>query len=96
MDEYNELMRRKMEALAETFPSMRGVSAVKPWDADLLDHWARTASHGERATALFLLTVWNRYDPWESGKWDAVDALLIWDDLHRKAFVKWAAAPWFA
>lgn len=88
----------RIESLALNFPCMQRAPGAVPWDALKLDAWAAspTPSHGERCTAQFLLAVWNPYGEWASGEFDVMDALGIWDDIHRWAFIKWASAPWWA
>lgn len=92
----------RMTRLARTFPCMRRKSGVMEdltwWNAETVDAWAASggASHGERITAQFLLAVWNPDGDWESGKFDLMEALPLWDDGHREAFLTWAKAPWWA
>jgi hypothetical protein len=89
--------KEKMTALAETFPCMRGVPGVDPWEPEELNRWAAgPASSGEKQVVRFLLSVWNRYEEWECGRFDAMEALLVWDAENRKAFATWAADPWWA
>jgi hypothetical protein len=86
-----------IESLAETFPSLRGAPGVSPWDALALNLWAcRGASHGEKVTAQFILTVWNQHEAWECGRFDVMEALQVFDLNHRAAFLAWAQEPWWA
>lgn len=95
----NELLglEAKMTAFARTFPSMMDAPGVPLWDADTLDRWAAETplSHGERVTARFLLAVWDPGPSWLCGRFDVMEALRIWDDEHRAAFVAWAEDPWW-
>lgn len=53
-------------------------------------------STGERHAVLFLLNVWNPAYAQEMGwRFEAVDALGMWDDGHRTAFLAWAQHPFF-
>jgi hypothetical protein len=95
-DERDQKTRDRMTELALRFPSMRGAPGVNPWDPEKLVYWgAGGASSGERRTARFLLTVWNRYAEWEIGRFDIFEALNVWDLPHREAFLLWAADPWW-
>jgi hypothetical protein len=73
------------------------MEALPPWDADRLDEWAASPipSHGERVTAQFLLAVWNPDHPWICGKFELMDAIRVWDDAHRTAFLNWASDLWW-
>ena len=89
-------LRARMTAFALTFPSMRYALGVEPWDALELDAWGSgPRSHGERVTAQFLLNVWDPSTEWKCGRFDLMEALRIWDPEHHKAFLRWAAAPWW-
>ncbi len=86
-------------ALADSFPALRhkvDLMQITPgsWDVDLWMKNARNWSHAERQAALFVAMVWN-YSGAISKKWrfDAVDALSVWDGGNRGAFINWAANP---
>ncbi len=86
-------------ALADSFPSLRSkvdLMQITPasWDVDLWMKNARKWSHAELQAALFVATVWN-YSGAISKKWrfDAVDAISVWDTGNRTAFLNWAANP---
>jgi hypothetical protein len=87
----------KMTAFAQTFPSMEKASGVKLWDAHTLDRWANsfTGSHGELVTARFLLAVWDPEHTWSCGRFELMEALRVWDERHRAAFLAWASNPWW-
>jgi hypothetical protein len=91
-------IEEKMAALARTFPGVAKASGVKLWDANLFDRWAAETpvSPGELATARFLLAVWDPGHPWRCGRFDLMEALKLWDDRHRAAFLAWAGDPWWA
>jgi hypothetical protein len=92
----DDRVREKMTAFAGGFPCLRNAVGVNPWDAEDLDRWAAgPVSHGERVTAQFLLAVWSPEDEWRSGRFDLMEALRLWDPLHHRAFLKWAAEPWW-
>ncbi len=96
LTEEEKALRARMTAFALTFPSMRYALGVKPWDAVELDAWASgPRSHGERATAQFLLAVWDPSTDWKCGRFDLMEALRIWDSGHHQAFLQWAAKPWW-
>ena len=86
----------RMKKLARTFPSLcRVFDDLHPWDADKLERWARKASHGEQVSAQFILAVWDPSHEWQCGRFDAMEALRVWDEEHRAAFLSWAANPWW-
>jgi hypothetical protein len=70
---------------------------LKPFDADTFDRWLSGAalSHGERVTAQLILAVWDPNYDWQSGRFDVMEALRIWDKPHRAAFLEWAKDPWW-
>lgn len=82
----------KMTQLAESFGLE--LPGTDPWSAVRLANSLGVLSSGERRTALFLLAVWDR-QTW-SKKFDALEALAIWDDIRRAAFIQWAKNPWWA
>ena len=61
-----------------------------------LDAWAAQSftSSAEKASARFVLNLWNNRHPWKVGEFDLFDALACWDAAHRRAFQAWAANPW--
>ena len=96
LTEEEQALRARMTAFALTFPAMRYALGVEPWDALELDAWGSgPRSHGERVTAQFLLNVWDPSTEWKCGRFDLMEALRIWDPEHHKAFLRWAAAPWW-
>jgi hypothetical protein len=90
-------LEARMTALAQTFPSMAKASGVRLWDAHTLDRWASETpiSPGEVTTARFLLAVWDPHHVWTCGRFDAMEALRLWDEKHRTAFLAWASDPWW-
>jgi hypothetical protein len=81
--------------LAESFPCL-GRFDLWPWDPVSLSRRCEGASHGEKVTIQFILTVWNQYESWGCGRFDVMEALAVWDPDHRAAFLKWATDPWWA
>lgn len=92
----NDEARQKMTELAQSFPCLRRAWGVSPFEPEELNRWAASGvSHGERVTASFILAVWDSATDWEAGRFDLMEALRIWDESHHKAFLKWAAEPWW-
>ncbi len=93
----NVKRNRTMEQLATSFPSLRGKSGTKPWDALELEQWALSPapSHGALCAARFVLAVWAPSTRWKCGAFDLMDALSTWDGPHRAAFVAWVTKPWW-
>lgn len=90
--------RHDMTALAESFPSLRGVPGVRPWSAVEVDRWAHTSpavTSGSLQAAKFVLMVWNPSAKYKSGRFYLADGLGCWDAAHHRAFLAWAAAPWW-
>jgi hypothetical protein len=79
--------------LAKSFHSTARLPIVDDWNADKLDQWALTASHGERLAAQFLLAVWNQFEEWKCGRFDVIEAYGVWDEEHWRAFQRWAENP---
>src|SRR5579862_4008540 len=96
-----ETAEKRIAQLASTFASMRGragiMEGIPPWNAEAVDSWAASSapSHGQRVTAQFLLAVWDPAAQWNCGQFDLMEALRVWDQPHRDAFLRWAADPWW-
>ncbi len=89
-----------MAALAESFPSLRGVPGTRPWDQYKLDEWATSSgavTAGSLMAARFVLMVWsgNNNGPWKCGQFDMAEAVGRWDYRHQHAFLKWARKPFY-
>lgn len=76
--------------LARSFHAIADLKAIEHWDANELDQWALTASHGEKLAAQFVLAVWNQWEEWKCGRFDVIEAFGVWDAEHWAAFRKWA------
>lgn len=88
----------RIARLAGAFPCLLSAPGVEPWNANRLDKWASSAgpSHGEKCAARFVLAVWNPNYAWDSGNFDLMEALRIWDAKNHQAFLAWADDPWWA
>jgi len=89
--------RERMTALALSFPELARClrDFVQPFEAMKLDKAIGGQGHGCICAAKFVLSVWNPTTRWKSGRFDIHDALGVWDDAHRAAFVAWAKDPWW-
>jgi hypothetical protein len=90
---------RRMEKLALELPSTVHLPGARaPFMPRLLDHLLASEpgqfSPAELATGRWLLAIWNRSATWRSGRFDALQALSVWDAEHRAVFARWAAKPW--
>lgn len=87
----------RMTAFARTFPCLRQAPGTELWDAPEFDRWAADTplSHGEVETARFVLAVWDPAGTWRCGRFDLMEALRVWDETHRQAFLAWAGDPWW-
>jgi len=88
-------LEKKMATLARSFPCMAKAPGAKLWDSNAFDHWAYDApiSRCELVTVRFLLAVWDRDFNWKCSRFDLMDAMSIWDEQHRAAFLAWARDP---
>jgi hypothetical protein len=41
------------------------------------------------------LSVWDPQQAWELERFDVMEALRVWDEDHREAFLAWASNPWW-
>lgn len=82
--------------LARTFPSLADNAILDAFDADVFDTWASGNDCTGQAffAAQFVLQVVSAGEHWETGTFNAVLAMLAWDEAHRAAFLAWARAPW--
>lgn len=98
--------KEKMSALANLFPTMRGVPGTSPWDVEQLIAWMNTGAptSGSWYAAMFLLGVWNPHTNWRDcglkvkkayGTFDLFRAMSAWDHHHIQAMQEWVAAPFW-
>lgn len=88
-----------MTALCSTLPSLRGQPGTEPFDAERLYAWLTTSgarTSGNAAAVAFVLAVFNESAWRERFPFFVGDALSVWDLEHRRAFLAWAADPWWA
>jgi hypothetical protein len=93
-----------MTALANLFPTLRGVDAIDPWNEEAVLAWTCGGhSSGALHAAKFALSVWNPAADWNAiarargllsgdqrlSPFDVHDAIRVWDYEHRAAFVAW-------
>jgi hypothetical protein len=97
-DDPRDQTEAKIVWLALKFPCLRNAPGAEPWGANRLDDWAAGGgpSHGEKCAARFILAVWDPNHEWQSGRFDLMEALGIWDSASHQAFLDWAANPWWA
>lgn len=93
----------RMAKLAESFPTLKGLPGIIPWDpvlfAEQLGSPARTNASAN--AILFVLSVWN---PGFQGvgvdlikePFNVHYAMQGWDRPHREAFLAWVANPFWA
>jgi hypothetical protein len=89
--------RLRMTGLAWSFPTLEYADGVSPWDPDRFEAWLQSGApgHGARCAGQFVLSVWNPYVEWRCGRFDLHEALGIWDNHHRAAFLAWTRSPWW-
>ncbi len=93
LSQIEDVALRRWQNLVCTFKLNK--PGVHPWDAHLLAANFAGASHGEKCTLSFLLHVWNPDEQWACGPFDIIDALRVWNDRQREAFIIWATDPWW-
>ena len=84
----------RLAQLARSFPTLQAAAGLSPWEPHPFAAWAGGPVPGHAAR--FILAVWNSDADWPCGKFDAVEALSVWDGPHHGAFLTWVAAPWWA
>lgn len=93
-------IQARMTALCESFPTLRGSPGVRPWNQVDLEAFTLVSQNPQQLEAArFCLAVWfNRGLDWHcmgpTQSFDVILATKTWDDVHRMAFVDWAADPW--
>ena len=103
--------RRAMTALAKSFPKLREVDGVEPWDVDRFLAWlcGPAPSHGMLIAGRFVLGVWNSTTDWrevarELGldegadkltRFDLFEAMNVWDEEHAAACRRWMEWPFW-
>jgi hypothetical protein len=95
-----EISRRDaIKELARTFPSLAELEMFQPdahFDGDEMDAFrSGVLCHGGKCAFQFIASVWNPTAKRKCGKFDLHDAMSVWDDEHRAAFVAWATDPWW-
>jgi hypothetical protein len=102
--------RAAMTTLARSFPSLRGADGVDPWDLERFARWLCAGTGGGAARAgRLVLHVWNAAaDHREFGRelgiefaddclqpFNLSEALGVWDEEHKRAFIAWVEAPFW-
>lgn len=90
--------RRAMTVLAQSFPTLRLVDGVEPWDADRFLAWLCGP----------VLGVWNSRTDWSEvarelglegadklSRFDLFEAMNVWDEEHSLACRRWIEAPFW-
>jgi hypothetical protein len=97
VESYPRAQVTSIEALAASFPSLRGAPYLSPWDAAGFDEWAAEDARSPLAvfTARFVLEVWNPGNDWNCGPFELTAAMQTWDEAHLAAFRAWVNAPWW-
>lgn len=94
----------RIQALAESFPSLRKATGIRPWNPEQLEAWACDRAANDESAFLavqFILSLFEEdvgIPPGarnECGPFDFRAAMMAWDDEHRNAFIDWVKAPWW-
>ncbi len=101
----------RLESLVQSFPSLSGRfpdSVFQPFDSRRFCALCKGMSGGEKDAALFVLSVYNSTADWAEfglvrgddgdpmrGRFDVHRALANWDAGNLRAFLAWAAEPWW-
>lgn len=71
-----------------------GMLTEEKWDVDAFMKGTRGWSRAEREAALFVANVWNPgYAAERRWRFDAMEAVAIWDNGNRRAYYNWVANP---
>lgn len=83
--------------LARSFPCLTGARGLSPWHPRRLDIWGLVPARSfeARYAVAFVLNVWDCRSRWSVGPFDAVAALLQWDEADRAAFLGYANDPFW-
>ena len=87
----------RITALAQQFPTLRAAApGLAPWDPDKLDHWGSSPapSAGGRHAARFVLALWHDGKDWQSGPFNLIRAVGVWDEAHLEPLRAWLRSPW--
>src|SRR4029077_4225837 len=99
-----------MTTLARSFPTLREADGLEPWDVERFARWLCSGtSGGARRATRFVLHVWNpTADHREMGRelglenadaclepFNLSDAIGVWDEAHKRAFIAWVEAPFW-
>ena len=102
--------KRRIAALAASFPSLVDKPGTRPWDALELLRWLCEGggSSGGKKTARFVLGVWDPNNDWvevardneianpeQASRFELFEAMRVWDAPHVAAFVAWVQAPFW-
>ena len=91
----------RMEQLARSFPCLKDCPAITPWNGEKLQTWVEEQAQTLElpyevvSTVSFLLYLWDPARAWRCTPFNVVDALFLWNQEHRDAFMKWAQDPWW-
>ena len=90
--------REEILALARQFPVLQETGYfddIKPedWDPDVVDAWGGKADDGIRHAVAFILQVWGLDVRWKVGKFDVVNAALVWEKENTDVVMKWMEKP---
>jgi hypothetical protein len=100
----------RFQAIVSSFPTLRRADGADPWHPTVLLRWLCEGgqAHSVTLAATFVLGAWNTSTDWvelaeelefpypkAAERFDALQALTIWDDQHRAAFAAFAQRPYF-
>jgi len=85
--------------LARSFPTLEGCTPIDPGDWDIGRFIAKadaSLSSGGIHAALFVASVWHWDWPKSHGReFRIAEAMCVWDEQHRRAFLQWCEDPFF-
>lgn len=83
----------RWQAFVDSF-GLNPAPGLRPWDAELASASVPEMSPGDAHAVRFLLSVWNPNINWTAGRFAITDAVPVWGESHRDAFLAWVANPW--
>ena len=85
--------------LARSFPTLESCTPTDPGEWDIARFMAKadaSLSSGGIHAALFVASVWHWDWPSIHGReFRVAEAMCVWDEQHRRAFLQWCEDPFF-
>ena len=91
---YIILLALSFPCLAAKEKALGDLLTESGWDVDGLMKSTRGWSRAEKEAALFIANVWNPgYAQERRWRFDAMEAVALWDNGNRQAYLEWVTQP---